>query len=55
VDDPTATFTEVMVEAVILFLFLFGLLVAALPWWPYKLPPITAPGPLSTLPSLPDL
>jgi hypothetical protein len=42
-----------MVEAVILFLI--GLLLAALPWWPCKLQPITAPGPLSTLPSLPDL
>ena len=41
--------------SVFLVLFLIGLLVAALPWWPYKFPSRPQGAyPVSQLPSLPD-
>jgi hypothetical protein len=46
-----------MVDLSVMTWFAFGLLIAALPWWPYRLElwRLDGPGPIAATPSFPDL
>ena len=57
VDFALNSSTPMDANFIIMALFALGVLVAALPWWPYRLElwRLDDPGPISATPSFPDL